>query len=111
MYLGHTIRAAGSLLLLTSRPITAPGTRPLSLCLGTAHHASHPAQPRMSPSPFLLFGQGQSEEFVLYLSSAARGLPGPPPLESTPLQLPVSAEERQLCAGTLIAVLDYLLVL
>lgn len=29
MYLGHTIRAAGSLLLLTSRPITASGTRPL----------------------------------------------------------------------------------
>ncbi|XP_045893254.1 F-box and leucine-rich protein 22 [Micropterus dolomieu] len=30
MYLGHIIRATGSLLLLASRPITATGTRPLS---------------------------------------------------------------------------------
>lgn len=65
----------------------------------------------MSPPPFLLPGQGQPKEFVPYLSSAARGLPGPPALESTPLQLPVSAEEGQLCAGTLVALLDCLLVL
>lgn len=31
MYLGHTIRAAGALLLLTSRPIATAGTRPLFL--------------------------------------------------------------------------------
>ncbi len=31
MYLGHTIRAAGSLLLLTRRPLIAPETRPLFL--------------------------------------------------------------------------------
>lgn len=31
MYLGHTIQAAGSLLLPTSRPIAASGTRPLFL--------------------------------------------------------------------------------
>lgn len=31
MYLGHTIRAGGSLLLLTSRPIATTGTRPLFL--------------------------------------------------------------------------------
>lgn len=31
MYLGHTILAAGSLLLLTTRPIAAPETRPLFL--------------------------------------------------------------------------------
>lgn len=65
----------------------------------------------MSPPPFLLLGQGQPEEFVPYLPSAARGLPGPPSVESTSLQLPVSAEEGQLRAGTLIALFDYLLVL
>ncbi|XP_031138630.1 F-box and leucine-rich protein 22 isoform X2 [Sander lucioperca] len=31
MYLGHTIQAAGALLLLTSRPIATTGTRPLFL--------------------------------------------------------------------------------
>lgn len=41
MYLGHTIRAAGSLLLLTSRPIT--GQWGLSFC-------PHTASPCMSPS-------------------------------------------------------------
>lgn len=76
-----------------------------------SRHASHTAQPGVSPSPFLLPGQGQPEEFVPYLSPAAGGIPGPPPLESTALQLPVSAPVGQLCAGTLVALLDYLLVL
>lgn len=38
MYLGHTIRAVGSLLLLTSRPITAPGTKPISV---SGQHTMH----------------------------------------------------------------------
>lgn len=110
MYLGHTIRAAGSLLPLSSRPIAAKGWGP-SFCLETACHASHPAQPWMPPPPFLLPGQGQPKEFVSNLPSVERGLPGPPALESTPLQLPVATEEGQLRAGTLVALPDCLLVL
>uniref|UniRef100_A0AAQ4QBC2 F-box and leucine-rich repeat protein 22 n=1 Tax=Gasterosteus aculeatus aculeatus TaxID=481459 RepID=A0AAQ4QBC2_GASAC len=106
MYLGHTIRAAGSLLPLTSRADRFHGDEaPLSLslslslclslsvslsvCFGKAHHAAHPAQPRMSPAAFLLPGQGQPEESVPHLPGAARGLPGPLPVDSPPLQLPV----------------------
>lgn len=65
----------------------------------------------MSPPPFLLPGQGQSEEFFPNLSSAAGGLPGPTALGFAPLQLPESAEEEQLCAGTLAALSDCRLVL
>lgn len=65
----------------------------------------------MSPPPFLLPGQGQSEEFFPNLSSAAGGLPRPAALGFAPLQLPVSAEEEQLCAGTLAALPDCQLVL
>lgn len=110
MYLGHTIQAAGSLLPLCCRPIATKGWGP-SFCLETACHASHPAQPWMPPPPFLLPGQGQPKEFVSNLSSVERGLPGPPALESTPLQLPVATEEGQLRAGTLVALPDCSLVL
>lgn len=65
----------------------------------------------MSSPPLLLLGQGQPEESVSDLSPAPSGLPGSVPLDSTPLQLPVSAEEGQLCAGTLVALFEYLLAL
>lgn len=83
---------------LTSRPVTA-------------HHASHPAQSWMSPPPLLLPGQPQPKAFVPYLPPVAWGLPGPQALEPTTLQLPMSAEEGQLCVGTITALLDCLLVL
>lgn len=85
--------------------------RGLSFCLGTANHACHPARPRVSPPPFLLPRQGKPEEFVPYLSPDARGLPGPPPLDRAPLQLPLSADPGQLRAGSLVTVPDGLLVL
>lgn len=82
MYLGHTIRAAASLLPLASRP-----RRPL------AQHARQSAQPRVSPAPLLLPGQGQSQELVADLPPAAPGLPGPPAVDFAALQLAVAAEE------------------
>lgn len=65
----------------------------------------------MPPAPFLLPGQGQSQELLADLQPAAPSLPGPPAVEFAPLQLAVAAEEGQLCAEPVAALPDCELVL
>lgn len=48
---------------------------------------------------------------VPHLPSAVPGLPGPQAVDPAALQLPASAEEGQLCAGTLTALPEHLLAL